>query len=67
MKKNLIYVVGQLGTDAGSQPTPTMIPKLSGYNIRTIDCGEAHSVCLSDAGKVFCFGSGHSGQVYLLF
>ena len=49
--------------------TPTLIPYFSKNEIKIqkISCGEAHSLALSDKGKVYSWGFGTNGQLGLGF
>ena len=48
-------------------PIPIQISKDSDVNIIKISCGEAHSLALSNDGKVYSWGFGSNGQLGLGF
>lgn len=75
--KGRLYVVGcnnfgQLGlgpsTQGSSGPTSINRPVqviaggLSAVSIAQVSCGENHTVCLDNRGRVYCFGDNYYGQ-----
>jgi len=68
-----LYVVGcndcgQLGLSAkGSSAAesisrPLQVGGLSAVSIAQVSCGEKHTVCLDNRGRVYCFGDNYYGQ-----
>ncbi|ESO90141.1 hypothetical protein LOTGIDRAFT_123879, partial [Lottia gigantea] len=57
-----IDIVGQLGHgDTAGYKTPRLIQGLSGIHIKQISCGKDFTLCLSNEGKVYGFGSDYNG------
>jgi E3 ubiquitin-protein ligase HERC4 len=55
---------GQLGLgDTENRPYPTQIRSLRNQKITFVACGAEHTVCLTEDGGVFSFGSGQYGQL----
>ena len=53
--------------DDFSISTPTLIKNLESFQIKKVVCGEAHSIALTENGKVFVWGLGSYGQLGLGF
>ena len=53
--------------DDFSISTPTKIQNLENFQIKKVVCGEAHSIALTENGKVFVWGLGSYGQLGLGF
>lgn len=47
------------------QQQPAFIKGLQGANVIRVSAGSAHTMCLTDSGKVFAFGSSQHGQLGL--
>ena len=45
------------------QPTPRLIELLQGIKIVQIACGDAHTVALTNEGRLFSWGGGGCGQL----
>jgi len=55
---------GRLGHgDKKNFSVQTLIQSLKGKSVMQIACGWSHSMCLTDDGKVFCWGKGHDGRL----
>eukprot|EP00743_Colponemidia_sp_Colp-15_P002521 GILK01002733.1.p1 GENE.GILK01002733.1~~GILK01002733.1.p1 ORF type:complete len:871 (-),score=95.60 GILK01002733.1:101-2677(-) len=56
---------GQLGVRKGSdvETVPRFLNCFSGIAIQAVACGAAHSLALSEDGRVFSWGEGTSGQL----
>ena len=50
------------GLDFGDQHWPKLVEDLRDEYIVEVSCGQNHTVCLSESGKVFTFGMGRYGQ-----
>lgn len=51
------------GEDEHDHFTPRLIEALRGVRIVAVSAGGTHSLCLSEAGTVYSFGSGYDGQL----
>ena len=57
-------VFGQLGvSDSGDRWYPTLVKALRLQKVKSIACGEDHTVVLTSEGGVFTFGHGQFGQL----
>ena len=55
---------GQLGLgDTVNREFPTQIRSLRNLKVCYVSCGAEHTVCLTEDGGVFSFGSGQYGQL----
>ncbi|XP_060117388.1 serine/threonine-protein kinase Nek9 isoform X1 [Heteronotia binoei] len=55
---------GQLGHgDRASYRQPKHVEKLQGKAIRQVSCGDDFTVCITDEGQVFAFGSDYDGCI----
>ncbi|XP_063173869.1 RCC1 and BTB domain-containing protein 2-like isoform X1 [Candoia aspera] len=55
---------GQLGLgNGGNQPTPCRIAALQGIHVQRIACGYAHTLVLTDEGRVYAWGANSYGQL----
>lgn len=55
---------GQVGVDGNdSKFFPVQIRSLRSQNVAHVDCGDEHTVCLTQYGGVFSFGCGRYGQL----
>jgi len=45
------------------QPTPRIVDSLRPYHISSIACGKAHTVAVSEPGRIFTWGAGACGQL----
>ena len=50
------------GLDFSDQHWPKLVDSLRDEYIVEVSCGQNHTVCLSESGKVFTFGMGRYGQ-----
>ena len=55
---------GQLGLgDTENRAFPTQVRSLRNQKVCYVSCGAEHTVCLTEDGGVFSFGSGQYGQL----
>lgn len=45
------------------QPTPRIVESLRPYHVSNIACGKAHTVAVSEQGRIFTWGAGACGQL----
>lgn len=57
---------GQLGLgDLSESPHPRLIPSLANENVVTVECGQYHTLALTNQGSVLAWGWGVHGQLGL--
>ncbi|KAJ7344435.1 hypothetical protein JRQ81_000385 [Phrynocephalus forsythii] len=55
---------GQLGLgNSGNQPTPCRIAALEGIRVQRVACGYAHTLVLTDEGRLYAWGANSYGQL----
>jgi alpha-tubulin suppressor-like RCC1 family protein len=55
---------GQLGnTNTRNVSSPALVSTLSGYFIKKVDCGNAHSIAVDSKGNVWTWGNNSNGQL----
>ncbi|XP_025067554.1 RCC1 and BTB domain-containing protein 2 isoform X2 [Alligator sinensis] len=55
---------GQLGLgNTGNQPTPCRIAALQGIRVQQVACGYAHTLVLTDEGRIYAWGANSYGQL----
>jgi len=57
--------LGHLQEGFSNQPVPTLVSSLSGSSITHISCGQNHTVCIDDGGRVYSWGWAKYGQLGL--
>lgn len=57
---------GQLGLgDLHESPHPRLVPTLANENVVSVECGQYHTLALTNQGSVFAWGWGVHGQLGL--
>lgn len=42
---------------------PSIVPGLMGQRVSAVSCGETHTICVTDTGRAYSFGTGLAGQL----